>query len=73
MLFDDQTNDGNDMAYYYDLVAKSVVSIGKAFQEKVIENLNNDWGLIPIVTEQIKNTDDFTLVTWLVIKEIGEL
>ena len=72
-LFDDQTNDGNDMAYYYDLVAKSVVSIGKAFQEKVIENLNNDWGLIPIVTEQIKNTDDFTLVTWLVIKEIGEL
>ena len=67
-LFDDQTGDGNDMAHYYDLVAKSVDAISEAFQEKEIIKLATGRGaLLPIVSEQITNPTDFTLVTWLVI------
>lgn len=67
-LFDDQTHDGNDMAHYYDLVAKSVEAISEAFQEKEIIKLATGRGaLLPIVSQQITNPTDFMLVTWLVI------
>lgn len=67
-LFDDQTDDGNHMAHYYDLVAKSVDAISEAFQEKEIIKLATGRGaLLPIVSEQITKPTDFTLVTWLVI------
>ena len=56
------------MAHYYDLVAKSVDAISEAFQEKEIIKLATGRGaLLPIVSEQITNPTDFTLVTWLVI------
>ncbi|GDX83998.1 hypothetical protein LBMAG43_00400 [Methylococcaceae bacterium] len=67
-LFDDQTHDGSDMAHYYDLVAKSVDAISEAFQEKEIIKLATGRGaLLPVVSEQITNPTDFTLVTWFVI------
>jgi SNF2 family DNA or RNA helicase len=67
-LFDDQTSDGSDMTHYYDLVAKSVDAISEAFQEKEIIKLATGRGaLLPVVSEQITNPTDFTLVTWLVI------
>lgn len=67
-LFDEQTDEGGNMAHYYDLIVKSVAAISNAVQEKEIIKLTTRRGaLLPEASQQITAPSDFTLITWLVI------
>ena len=68
-LFDEQTNDGMNMAQYYALIEKAVQAISEAYTEKEITKLASGRGaLLPDLAQQISKPTDFTLITWLVIK-----
>jgi hypothetical protein len=68
-LFDAETNNGADMALYNKLLEAAVESIARTFQKRVAAGLQTGRGFkIPDQEEQARDTTDFDLVTWLVIK-----
>ena len=68
-LFDAETNNGADMALYNKLLEAAVDSIARTFQKRVAAGLQSGRGFkIPNQEEQARDTTDFDLVTWLVIK-----
>jgi len=68
-LFDAETNNGADMALYSKLLAAAVDSIARTFQKRVAAGLQSGRGFkIPDQDEQARDTTDFDLVTWLIIK-----
>ncbi|NCC60345.1 MAG: ATP-dependent helicase [Verrucomicrobiae bacterium] len=68
-LFDNETNGGNDMAVYSELLSKAIKSIAHTFQKRTAAGLQTGRDfVIPDVKEQAKDSSDFELITWLVIK-----
>jgi len=68
-LFDAQTSNGADMAPYNKLLEAAVASIARTFQKRVAAGLQSGRDfVIPDQGEQARETTDFELITWLVIK-----
>ena len=68
-LFDTETNNGADMSLYNKLLVAAVDSIAKTFQKRVAAGLQTSRDfVIPNQREQARETTDFDLITWLVIK-----
>ncbi len=69
-MFDQETGHGRDMAKYDDLLSKAVKSITVTFRQRLAAGLQNGRDfVIPDQKEQVKDSADFELITWLVIKE----
>ena len=68
-MFNDETNHGTVMDKYADLLKKSIEEISAVFKKRANSKLTSDRSalLIPS-TKLINNTDDFELITWLIIK-----
>lgn len=68
-LFDRETQDGKDMHAYNELLGKTVASISKSFKKRIAAGLTagRDF-IIPDQRVQVSDSDDFELITWLVIK-----
>ena len=70
-IFDKQTNSGNDMSEYDRLLHEAVRSMVRTFRRRVAAGLQSgrDY-VIPDKEQQATTSDDFDLITWLVIKEL---
>jgi hypothetical protein len=69
-LFDEETAHGQDMGHYSDLLNKAVAAIAAQFGRKNAGNLfTGRGGKLLNSQSAIKNTTDFDLITWLVIKD----
>jgi hypothetical protein len=69
-LFGQETDNGNDMKKYNELLEKSVESCAKSFQKRAIGNLlSGRGGVLPKREKQVNEKTDFELITWLVIRE----
>ena len=69
-LFDQETSNGNDMTRYANLLTRAVDSIARTFQKRAISHLQS--GRSAVLVEQRKQarqTSDFELITWMVIKD----
>ena len=68
-LFDTETHNGSDMSLYNKLLDATVESIARTFQKRVAAGLQSGRDfVIPNQDEQARETTDFDLITWLVIK-----
>jgi len=68
-LFDEQTKNGTDMSFYNDLLAKAVKAIEGNFRKRVVGNLLTDRNsVLPESTQQVTESSDFELITWLIIR-----
>lgn len=68
-LFNTETSNGDDMSKYSDLLNKAVKAIVGTFKKRNLANLATDrGGRLVDAQRQIKDTSDFELITWLVIK-----
>lgn len=69
-LFDAETANGQDMSLYSQLLDKAVTAIAAQFGRKNASNLFTGRGGKLLSSQgAIKNTTDFDLITWLVIKD----
>ena len=69
-LFDQLTNNGADMTQYSHLLQKAVDSISRTYDKRALSHLlSGRGGVLPTQAEQIRQTTDFELITWLVIKD----
>jgi hypothetical protein len=69
-LFDQETCNGSDMTKYVDLLNRAVDSIVRTFQKRAIGHLQSGRGAVLVEqSKQARQTDDFELITWLVIKD----
>jgi ERCC4-related helicase len=68
-LFNQETKQGKKMDHYINLLKKSVEEIAHVFKKKQDSSLlnNRSFKIVP-PSRQIKNMDNFELVTWLVIQ-----
>jgi len=68
-LFDRETNNGLKMEKYNELLEKAIRNISETFQKRITLGLQatRDF-VIPDQNEQVNNSNDFELITWLVIK-----
>jgi hypothetical protein len=68
-LFDEQTKNGTDMSFYNDLLTKAVKAIEGNFRKRMVGNLLTDRNaVLPGSTQQVTESTDFELITWLVIR-----
>lgn len=68
-LFNNETNQGQEMGKYTILLKKSIDEISRVFKRKNSLKITTDrGGLIVPKAKQINDMEDFELVTWLVIK-----
>lgn len=68
-LFDQETDGGNNMTKYSDLLSMAIKSIAHTFQKRTAAGLQSGRDfVIPDKKEQAKDSSDFELITWLVIK-----
>ncbi|MCC7067236.1 MAG: DEAD/DEAH box helicase family protein [Burkholderiales bacterium] len=71
-LFDEETAHGQDMSRYSGLLDKAVAAIAAQFGRKNAGNLfSGRGGKLADAAKQIKQTNDFDLITWLVIKDVN--
>jgi hypothetical protein len=69
-LFDQRTNHGTDMKAYNVLLQKAVDSVAATFRKRVASGLQSGRGFVlPNAQEQVHDTTDLELVTWLVITQ----
>jgi len=70
-LFDKQTNNGENMSVYNDLLQGAVDSITRTFQKRLASNLfkSGKGAVMPEQKKQVTSKTDFDLITWLVIKD----
>jgi len=69
-LFDKQTDDGRNTDFYNKLLDRAIESIVATFRKRVAAGLQAGRGfIIPDQEQQARETTDFELVTWLVIKK----
>lgn len=68
-LFNAETNNGEDMNKYSDLLQKAILEISSMFKKRSLQKLvfDRDAILIP-QDKQINDITNFELITWLVIK-----
>jgi hypothetical protein len=70
-IFNSETSNGNEMKKYDDLLEKAINEITKTFRKRAVGALlSGRGGKLPPETQQVKNAEDFELITWLII--IGE-
>ena len=68
-LFDQQTNNGTNMAHYNDLLQKSVNSVTRTYRKRAVSNLlSGRGGTLVKPQKQVSSVTDFELITWLVIQ-----
>jgi SNF2 family DNA or RNA helicase len=67
-IFDEETQNGQDMTVYSELLNKAVNSIVGTFKKKAGASLFTKDGVIPDVKKQLNDTENFELITWLIIK-----
>jgi hypothetical protein len=68
-IFNEETNNGEDVGFYSNLMKKAVDEIVRVFKKRSFTKLKSDRGALLIPrTRQINETDNFELITWLVIK-----
>lgn len=68
-LFDQETDNGQDMSQYNQLLDKAVSSIVSTFRRRALGQLQAGRGAVLMPqNRQVKDTTDFELITWLVIK-----
>ena len=60
------------MSHYSSLLEKAVTAIAAQFIRKSTGNLSGRGGKLTDTTKQVKQSDDFELVTWLIIKDEAE-
>jgi len=71
-LFDTETNNGEDMSRYSQLLDRAVTAIAAQFERKNAGNLfAGRGGKLTDAGKQVKSAGDFELITWLVIKAPG--
>jgi hypothetical protein len=69
-VFDLETNNGNDMDKYSELLKKAVAAIVSQFGKKSLSNLfAGRGGKLPDASARVKGPNDFEIVTWLIIKD----
>ncbi|MEI7732863.1 MAG: hypothetical protein WCO56_25045, partial [Verrucomicrobiota bacterium] len=69
-LFDTETNNGADMSLYNTLLTAAVASIARTFQKRAAAGLQSGRDfVIPNQQDQAKESTDFDLITWLVIRK----
>ena len=69
-LFDQQTNHGTDMKAYNVLLQKAVESVAAMFRKRAASGLQSGRSFVlPKAQEQVHDTTDLELVTWLVITQ----
>ena len=68
--FNKATKDGRDMEYYSDLLDQAIASMVDVQEDKDIDSLFGG-GHTTALTSKIEGLDDFELVNFLVIQEIG--
>ncbi len=68
-LFDQETGNGRNMEKYDDLLKRAVASITETFKKRMAVGLTagRDF-VIPDRKQQVKDDNDFELITWLVVK-----
>lgn len=68
--FDQETQHGQQMQPYSTLLQKAVAAITTQFNKRMLSGLlSGRGGKLIDANHHVRNTDDFDLVTWLVIKE----
>ncbi len=68
-LFDEQTDNGNNMNDYSCLLGKAVDAIVSTYRKRVMHHLlSGRNAILPDQQSQVSETTDFELITWLVIK-----
>lgn len=68
-LFDQQTNNGTNMAHYNDLLQKAVNSLTRTYRKRAVSNLlSGRSGTLVKPQKQVSSVADFELITWLVIQ-----
>ncbi len=68
-LFNRETGNGENMEKFNDILQKAVVEIAHVFKKRSNRKLTSERGALLIPkSKQIEETDNFELVTWLVIK-----
>ncbi len=73
-LFDEETAHGQDMSRYSGLLDKAVAAIAAQFSRKNAGNLfAGRGGKLTDAAKQIKHSNDFDLITWLVIKDANNV
>lgn len=67
-VFDQQTQDGRDMAQYNSLLKQAIEQLSAAFQQREIAHLQTGRGAMLLdATQRVNEQTDFNLITWLVI------
>ena len=70
-LFDEETAHGQDMSRYSGLLDKAIAAIAAQFGRKNAGNLfSGRGGKLADAAKQIKKSNDFDLITWLVIRTL---
>ncbi len=69
-LFDRETESGEEMSKYNELLKKAVNSVVGSYKKKLTAGLlsGRDF-IIPEKNNQVNDSDDFELITWLIIRE----
>ena len=68
-IFDRQTQDGAQMQFYSDLLARAMDDVARRVRGRAADQLvSGRGGLLPTTQTQALAADDFELVTWLVIQ-----
>ena len=68
-LFDQETENGRELTQYNELLTSAIKSIERTFKKRAIAQLQaGRSGLLPTRQEQVQETTDFELITWLVIQ-----
>ena len=68
-LFNNETQQGEDMSQYSDLIAQAVEEISRVFKKRAARKLlTNRSALLVPKSKQVHGMNNFELVTWLVIK-----
>ncbi len=69
-IFDQQTNHGADMTAYDVLLKKAVASVAATFRKRAASGLQSGRGFVlPDEQDQVNETTDLELVTWMVVKQ----
>jgi SNF2 family DNA or RNA helicase len=66
--FNLDTNNGEDVSHYSDLLGKAVDSIERTFKKRAVAGLFAERGAVLMEkSKQVTQTTDFDLITWLII------
>jgi hypothetical protein len=67
-VFDQQTQDGQDMTQYNNLLNLAIEQLSAAFQQREIAHLQTGRGAMLLdVNQRVNEQTDFNLITWLII------